>query len=464
MVYYHLFQEGKPRSEKPYDFTLFHEDELNDEAVKKIKAGDGKIMNIPLGGGRMHILKNSKATARDTAELLGALQSRADETDEALRVLIRKHVNMKGEIEFEKRHNEVMNAHLLKIQDEKTAAVNSLLDKEAELASTIEEKEAAVNALSKEVAARETADKALNDQAVELAATIEEKEAAVNALSKEVAARETADKEAELSKEMDQVAGRLYKLGGAKEFAEEEETVGEPPVDRLAELDESEDKEEEITKEEESLNTVSDTTVGLLNADVQFPSPSGSFGITITDMLALLLPLFGGPNNRTEDPFAAQNAGQELALLCSGVRSQEELLKLPNTVSFRNFRTRFCKAQGILGENGFRVFEQNKDELVTLKSKLWLVQKDKGNTEASLEWYKKKFQQCDCDLKAKQVAERSRQIISDDQERRAFKRKRMEDMEQWVVEHDQRSGRRNSKRQKGEIDPRNSGREGKARR
>ena len=429
MVYYHLFQEEKPRSEKPYDFTLFHEDELNDEVVKKIKAGDGKIMNIPLGGGRMHILKNSKATARDTAELLGALQSRADETDEALRVLIRKHVNMKGEIEFEKRHNEVMNAHLLKIQDEKTAAVNSLLDKEAELASTIEEKEAAVNALSKEVAARETA-----------------------------------DKEAELSKEMDQVAGRLYKLGGAKEFAEEEETVGEPPVDRLAELDESEDKEEEITKEEESLNTVSDTTVGLLNADVQFPSPSGSFGITITDMLALLLPLFGGPNNRTEDPFAAQNAGQELALLCSGVRSQEELLKLPNTVSFRNFRTRFCKAQGILGENGFRVFEQNKDELVTLKSKLWLVQKDKGNTEASLEWYKKKFQQCDCDLKAKQVAERRRQIISDDQERRAFKRKRMEDMEQWVVEHDQRSGRWNSKRQKGEIDPRNSGREGKARR
>ena len=441
--YYHLFQEGKPRDEEPYDFTLFHEDELDDQTVKQLNEGDDKNFKIALGDGRKYALDDSKAMHKTTAGILAVLQDRATEADEAIRVLLRKHVKMKGELLRQTRHNEANNEQLLAAQDEKEAAENTLVNKEAELSKEVARREAAENALvfkeaelSKEIAGRETAENTLvykeAELSKEIAATIEEKEIAV--------------KEAELAKDLDQVVGKLSELGGVKELAEEEQMVADPPVDKLEELGEHEDKEADFAKEE---NIGSETTVDVLNMNRQLSS-SGSFGLTITDVFELLLPLFGGPNNRREDPFAAQNAGQELALLCSGLRSQEELLKLPTTDSFRKFRTRFCKAQGILGENGFRVFEQNKNELVTLRSKLWIVQKDKLNTEASLEFYRKKMQNCDCDLRAKQIAERRRQRISEEQERRASKRRRGEE-----------SGGRDRKRQKGEV---NSGREDKARR
>ena len=441
--YYHLFQEGKPRDEEPYDFTLFHEDELDDQAVKQLNEGDDKNFKIALGDGRKYALDDSKAMHKTTAGILAVLQDRATEADEAIRVLLRKHVKMKGELLRQTRHNEANNEQLLAAQDEKEAAENTLVNKEAELSKEVARREAAENALvfkeaelSKEIAGRETAENTLvykeAELSKEIAATIEEKEIAV--------------KEAELAKDLDQVVGKLSELGGVKELAEEEQMVADPPVDKLEELGEHEDKEADFAKEE---NIGSETTVDVLNMNRQLSS-SGSFGLTITDVFELLLPLFGGPNNRREDPFAAQNAGQELALLCSGLRSQEELLKLPTTDSFRKFRTRFCKAQGILGENGFRVFEQNKNELVTLRSKLWIVQKDKLNTEASLEFYRKKMQNCDCDLRAKKIAERRRQRISEEQERRASKRRRGEE-----------SGGRDRKRQKGEV---NSGREDKARR
>ena len=441
--YYHLFQEGKPRDEEPYDFTLFHEDELDDQTVKQLNEGDDKNFKIALGDGRKYALDDSKAMHKTTAGILAVLQDRATEADEAIRVLLRKHVKMKGELLRQTRHNEANNEQLLAAQDEKEAAENTLVNKEAELSKEDARREAAENALvfkeaelSKEIAGRETAENTLvykeAELSKEIAATIEEKEIAV--------------KEAELAKDLDQVVGKLSELGGVKELAEEEQMVADPPVDKLEELGEHEDKEADFAKEE---NIGSETTVDVLNMNRQLSS-SGSFGLTITDVFELLLPLFGGPNNRREDPFAAQNAGQELALLCSGLRSQEELLKLPTTDSFRKFRTRFCKAQGILGENGFRVFEQNKNELVTLRSKLWIVQKDKLNTEASLEFYRKKMQNCDCDLRAKQIAERRRQRISEEQERRASKRRRGEE-----------SGGRDRKRQKGEV---NSGREDKARR
>ena len=441
--YYHLFQEGKPRDEEPYDFTLFHEDELDDQTVKQLNEGDDKNFKIALGDGRKYALDDSKAMHKTTAGILAVLQDRATEADEAIRVLLRKHVKMKGELLRQTRHNEANNEQLLAAQDEKEAAENTLVNKEAELSKEVARREAAENALvfkeaelSKEIAGRETAENTLVYKEAELSkeivATIEEKEIAV--------------KEAELAKDLDQVVGKLSELGGVKELAEEEQMVADPPVDKLEELGEHEDKEADFAKEE---NIGSETTVDVLNMNRQLSS-SGSFGLTITDVFELLLPLFGGPNNRREDPFAAQNAGQELALLCSGLRSQEELLKLPTTDSFRKFRTRFCKAQGILGENGFRVFEQNKNELVTLRSKLWIVQKDKLNTEASLEFYRKKMQNCDCDLRAKKIAERRRQRISEEQERRASKRRRGEE-----------SGGRDRKRQKGEV---NSGREDKARR
>ena len=483
--YYHLFQEGKPRDEEPYDFTLFHEDELDDQAVKQLNEGDDKNFKIALGDGRKYALDDSKAMHKTTAGILAVLQDRATEADEAIRVLLRKHVKMKGELLRQTRHNEANNEQLLAAQDEKEAAENTLVNKEAELSKEIARREAAENTLvykeaelSKEIAGREAAENTLVNKEAELSKEVARREAAENALvfkeaelSKEIAGRETAEntlvykeaelskeiaatieekeiavKEAELAKDLDQVVGKLSELGGVKELAEEEQMVADPPVDKLEELGEHEDKEADFAKEE---NIGSETTVDVLNMNRQLSS-SGSFGLTITDVFELLLPLFGGPNNRREDPFAAQNAGQELALLCSGLRSQEELLKLPTTDSFRKFRTRFCKAQGILGENGFRVFEQNKNELVTLRSKLWIVQKDKLNTEASLEFYRKKMQNCDCDLRAKKIAERRRQRISEEQERRASKRRRGEE-----------SGGRDRKRQKGEV---NSGREDKARR